>query len=155
MTAKALNATLMKVASEMLESLAFMFSTPEGTDFDPPDIGEFRILFVEFHGPFSGKLVLMAAEETLPELTASMLGVEESEIMSEHMEDALKETLNVVCGNLLPRIAGEQAVFNISSPVGMSRIELDALLQVRQPMAKVMLDLDSGSWMFWLFQSAG
>ncbi len=155
MTAKAIHATLMEVASEMLESLAFMFSTPEGADFDPPDDGEFRILAVDFHGPFSGKLVLMAAEETLSELTASMLGVDEHDIVSEQKEDALKETLNVVCGNLLPRIAGVQAVFNITSPVAMSRIELNALLQVRQPLAKVMLDLDSGSWMFWLFQSAG
>jgi len=152
MTADALNATLMEVASEMLESLAFMFSTPDRTDFDPPESDAFRTLSAEFEGPFSGSLVLMAAEETLPELTAGMLGIEESEITSEQKEDALKETLNVVCGNLLPRIAGKQAVFNIARPVTMSRIELEALLQIRQPMAKVQLDLDAGSWMFWLFQ---
>uniref|UniRef100_A0A7C4MR39 Chemotaxis phosphatase CheX-like domain-containing protein n=1 Tax=Desulfatirhabdium butyrativorans TaxID=340467 RepID=A0A7C4MR39_9BACT len=152
MTAGALNATLMEVASEMLESLAFMFSTPDTTDFDPPESDAFRIVTVEFDGPFSGALVLMAAEETLPELTASMLGVEETEISSEQKEDALKETLNVVCGNLLPRIAGKEAVFDIARPISMSRIELEALLQVRQPMAKVLLDLDAGSWMFWLFQ---
>lgn len=153
MTAGALNATLMEVASEMLESLAFMFSTPESTDFDPPESDAFRTLSVDFDGPFSGALVLMAAEGTLSELTASMLGAEESEVTSEQKEDALKETLNVVCGNLLPRIAGQEAVFNIARPISISRIELEALLQVRQPLAKVMLELDAGSWMFWLFQS--
>lgn len=153
MTGKALNAILMDVASETLESLAFMFSTPESTDFDVPEADDNLIVSVEFDGPFSGRLVVTAAAETLPELATSMLGIEAEDVSVHQKEDALKETINVVCGNLLPFVAGKEAVFNIFQPVIISRIELEAMIRIREPIAKAMLGLDAGSWMFWFFQT--
>ena len=54
----------------------------------------------------------------LAELTENMLGLdmgEETAIETQH--DAMKELANVVCGNVLPGIAGTTAVFNVAAPV--------------------------------------
>lgn len=147
----ALNAMLTEVASGTLESMAFIFSTPEGSDFDLPEFQENLIVSTEFDGPFAGRLVVMAAIETLSELAAGMLGIEEADISMHQKEDALKEILNVICGNLLPHIAGKESVFHIAPPVSIGRIELEALLQIREPIGRTMLSLDAGNWMFWLF----
>jgi hypothetical protein len=44
-----------------------------------------------------------------------MLGVDEPPATAQQY-DALGEIANVICGNLLPRIAGPQAVFQLSPP---------------------------------------
>ncbi|MDM8539151.1 hypothetical protein QUF70_20550, partial [Desulfobacterales bacterium HSG17] len=49
--------------------------------------------------------------------TGNMLGIEEDETStSEQQYDALKELLNVICGNLLPEIAGKEAIFKVGMP---------------------------------------
>lgn len=153
MTGKALNSILMDVASNTLESMSFIFSTPESTDFEVPETEDNLIVSVEFDGPFSGRLVVLAAVETLSELATSMLGIEDEDVSMHQKEDALKETLNVICGNLLPLVAGKEAVFNIAPPVVIGRVELEAMIQIREPIAKAMLGLDAGNWMFWFFQT--
>jgi CheY-specific phosphatase CheX len=56
--------------------------------------------------------------ELLSEIAVNMLGVDdEDEITPEDQSDALKETINIICGNILPVIGGKQAVFNIGTPM--------------------------------------
>lgn len=73
---------------------------------------------VEFIGPFGGEMQLGITEDLLHPLATNMLGIEENEEWPEGVirEDALTELLNVTCGNLLPMIAGDQAVFHIGEP---------------------------------------
>lgn len=71
---------------------------------------------VEFRGHARGRLVLRASSVILPEIAANMLGHEASQQAS-LQRDALGEIGNVICGNVLPDIAGAAAVFYLSAPI--------------------------------------
>jgi len=118
-----INKILEGIATETFEGLAFMFGFPE--DDENAGSGETMIVSrVGFHGAFSGRLVMAVTRQTVQELTANMLGLDdgEGEISPDDQADALKETINVICGNLLPAIGGKDAVFDIHTP----KILLDA-----------------------------
>jgi CheY-specific phosphatase CheX len=70
---------------------------------------------VAFSGPFRGHLLIKVCGGLLPILAANMLGQAEAP-PAEQQHDALGEVANVVCGNLLPRIAGAKAVFQLRPP---------------------------------------
>jgi chemotaxis protein CheX len=105
------------IASETFEGLAFMFGFPE--EEETADSGESMVVTrVGFQGPFSGRMIMAVTRQTVQELTENMLGLDdgEAEISPDDQADALKETINVICGNLLPAIAGKDAVFDIQPP---------------------------------------
>ena len=53
----------------------------------------------------------------LPQLAANMMGIPEgTEPTPEQQTDALKELGNIICGNILPGIAGTTAEFSIAPP---------------------------------------
>ena len=106
---------LLHVAEETLENLAFMFSFP-GEEENGEDGGTTLVLGVNFSGSFTGRMTMKISSGALPEIAANMLGLEEDETTEADQRDAAAEALNVICGNLLPRIAGKQAIFNITSP---------------------------------------
>jgi CheY-specific phosphatase CheX len=110
---------LYRVTEEVLERLAFIFSFPEEDrpPIDGPDAMEAR---VAFSGPFSGALHLRIGRDICPELAGNMLGVEPEETTPDQRDDAVRELVNVICGNLLPAIAGKRAVFNVDSPALLS-----------------------------------
>ncbi len=112
-----INKILEEIASETFEGLAFMFGFPEE---DESSLSGKSMMFVRvgFEGAFSGRLVMAVDRQTVRELTANMLGLEgeDEEISTDDQADALKETINVICGNLLPAIGGKEAVFNIHAP---------------------------------------
>ncbi len=70
---------------------------------------------VEFRGPLLGRLVLRASSNVLSSIAANMLG-EDASRERPLQRDALGELANVICGNLLPAIAGVEAVFHLSAP---------------------------------------
>ncbi len=111
-----LNDVLYNVAESVLERLAFIFSVPaENRDEIPVDSTDASC--VSFSGPFNGSVVLAVAGNALSEIAENMLGLPEGEGLSlDQQHDALKELVNVICGNLLPEIAGKQAVFNFDMP---------------------------------------
>jgi len=107
--------TLQRVAEEQFEQLAFMFPVsaeelPDG----PPNFAAHAK--VGFSGPSAGRVLLAAEGQILPPLAANMLGLDEGEPSEAEQTDALKELLNVICGNLLPEIAGAEAVFDVQAP---------------------------------------
>ncbi len=106
---------LYEVAEDVLGKLTFVFSFPDD-DRPPLDPDAAVSASVSFDGPFSGTLFLTVTAPMLPELTGNMLGVEEGETTVEQQEDALKELINVICGNFLPRFAGKQAIFHVAPP---------------------------------------
>ncbi len=146
---------LSQVTIETLEKLAFMFAfTNEGEESYPT--GPMSVASVSFTGPFSGTLVMMISTEVLQELTFNMLGLEEeAEITEDQRYDALKETMNIICGNLLPAIAGDEVVFNIDVPRILPKdIEVKkgaGFPDEREPSARVNFDLDEGQCSLILF----
>jgi CheY-specific phosphatase CheX len=46
-----------------------------------------------------------------------MLGNEEEKTTVKEQMDAFKEVTNILCGNLLPKIAGPEKVFDIETPM--------------------------------------
>jgi CheY-specific phosphatase CheX len=117
-----LDELLSTVAEEMFEDLAFVLIMPddempddESVEHDDCPDGATSVASIAFHGPFRGTLFLTVSEESLPMIAANMLGLKDCETATQDEEqDAFKELLNVVCGNLLPRIAGVEAAFDVS-----------------------------------------
>jgi chemotaxis protein CheY-P-specific phosphatase CheC len=65
-------------------------------------------------------------------VAANMLGLEpDDDEAARVQDDAVKELLNVTCGNVLTRLAGPEAVFNLSVPTTreLPVAEWQALLQ--------------------------
>jgi chemotaxis protein CheY-P-specific phosphatase CheC len=107
---------LVRETVDTLEKLAFFFAEPEN---DPGLTAGADLITVsaDYDGPCSGRLIMEFSSDGLAELAANMLGMDDGEEISEEEQcDALKETLNIICGNVLPAIAGSEAVFNITPP---------------------------------------
>lgn len=113
---------LSRVAGETLEKLAFMFSFPEDERGDMI-LDSAVATSISFAGPFSGRLVMTVSNQLLPELAGNMLGVDNEETTLDQQHDAFKETINIICGNLLPAIAGKEVVFNIYAPAIITETE--------------------------------
>ncbi len=137
---------------QALEKLAFIFAMPEEEDIEPGE-GKRVDVAVDFSGPFSGSMLIMYPEADLDELAVNMLGLDDDEeINAEQKFDALKETVNIICGNVLPAIGGRKAIFNIGTPVVVggseSRPDISAAV-------KVQLDLDEGMGFIYLMFDGG
>ena len=112
-----LDQVLSATAEETFETLAFMCTIPE-EESPPASVAAVARVAVEFDGPFAGQLVVGVSASMLPAVAANMLGLEPGAApTNKQRQDALKELANVICGNLLPRIAGPKAVFNVRPPI--------------------------------------
>lgn len=105
---------LSQTTAATFEDLALLFPesvpTPE-QGAEPLDVA----VSVDFRGPMTGRLVLRASECVLPAIAANMLGEDESR-QAPLQRDALGELANVICGNVLPMVAGAEAVFHLAAP---------------------------------------
>jgi CheY-specific phosphatase CheX len=77
---------------------------------------------ITFRGIFSGRLVLTVSGPILAVVVGNMLGEDESEMPREAQLDALGELANVICGNVLPEIAGDRETFSLTPPVLLAEI---------------------------------
>jgi len=148
---KHLDAVLASVAETTLAELAFIFSMLD--DEAVRHVSSALIASsVDFSGPFSGSLTLAVSADMLPTIASNMLGLDEGDTspLPNLQRDALKELTNVVCGNLLPRMAGTQAVFKIESP---RMVEPEAIegTEGQGPVARTRLVMDEGRAEFALF----
>jgi hypothetical protein len=131
---------LVEVTADTLEKLAFIFTFP--ADHVPAlDDQNQECVRVDFRGAFSGGMELSLPASALSELAVNMLGVEDdSQLSAEQQHDALKELVNVACGNLLPMLAGGAEEFNLDPPYRVS----NASPAWNDPAAVGYLMLDSG-----------
>jgi CheY-specific phosphatase CheX len=134
---------LAETAEEVLASLAFTFVMPGEQETSDEDVLKAK---VDFSGPFNGTLIAAVPVSLVPQLAQNMLGLEGEECPETAQHDAIRELLNVICGNLLPRLAGREPVFNLTQPNLVDETEDGAGDRNRPevPDAKVRLPLDEG-----------
>jgi CheY-specific phosphatase CheX len=104
---------LFRAAASTFEDLAFLMPT-DGLDERQSSSAPEAEARVDFTGPFAGSLTVRTYGPLLAHIAANMLGVDGA---SEGMQlDALGEIANVLCGNVLPLVAGSGAVFDLRAP---------------------------------------
>ncbi len=123
---------LSKIAGDSLEKLAFMFFVPDAFR-EPIPFQDAVTAEVSFSGIFSGRLAVVMSEPALKELAANMLGIDTEEVEQNHLDDALKETANIICGNWLPVVGGDQEVFHIAAPRILSPFQASTALTGQTP----------------------
>jgi CheY-specific phosphatase CheX len=144
-----LNELIRDVGEETFETLAYMLPIPSVDD-QPVAVSADAAATVAFRGPFTGILAISVARDILDELAANMLGIDSDELSEAHRSDALKELLSAVCGNLLPRLAGREAVFDVMA-AELAPEGVPAQVAGRGPVGMVSLELDSGNANLMLF----
>lgn len=146
-----LKSILTAVTNDTLDKLAFLFVFADDERVsdgpDPALVGQ-----VDFNGYFDGSLLMRISADAVPELANNMLGLDDdAEISKAEQQDALKEILNVICGNALPAIAGDQVEFNIEAPQVFSPKDAAGLNQKGKPACVVRLMLEEGFCDLYLF----
>ena len=133
--------SLSRATTATFEELALLF--PEH-DLSPEQAAApFDVaVSVEFRGPLTGRLVLRASSNILGSIAANMLG-EDASRERPLQRDALGEIANVICGNVLPAIAGVEVVFNLSAPHVCEGVE-SASRERDKPSARVMYGIEQG-----------
>ena len=126
---KKLETELFKAATLTFEELGFLLPTPE-IDEQQLNAQVEAAVSVDFDGPFSGKLLVKVCGGLLPIIAANMLG-EEGVPSKSRQYDALGEIANVICGNMLPGIAGSKDVFHVSAPKMSESIDLPPVAEVQ------------------------
>ena len=116
MTTKDITSVLAETISGVLEVQAFMVAEVcEPAEVEEP-VDACLSTSISFNGPISGTLGLIFSGELCVELAANVLGLEAEEIESDDAADALKELINVVCGQFLTSFYGSDTVFKLSIP---------------------------------------
>lgn len=105
---------LYRAAVLTFEELGLFLPSPELDDQQRQAAAEGTVT-VPFGGPFSGRLVVTICGGVLGGLASNMLGEDEVTEPAQQ-SDALGEIGNVICGNILPRIAGTKQLFNLRPP---------------------------------------
>jgi CheY-specific phosphatase CheX len=136
---KALEKALYKAAALTFEELGFMLPSPEIEEEQRAADAEIAVI-VRFRGPVQGKLIVLLCGALLPTLAANMLGVESIPSL-EQQHDALREVGNVICGNMLPLIAGTKPVFNVDLPQIVSDLNQ---LPSPPPLASARIGIEEG-----------
>ena len=109
-----LDDTLARVAERMFASMASMIPLPKELAWRTKIASPVSVS-VGFDGPLSGTLVLTVPAEMLPALARNLLELDDDPTLEKQL-DALKELGHVICGNLLPLLAGPMAVFRVHAP---------------------------------------
>ena len=112
--------SLMEAAVQTFEDLGMMLLNEELTKEQREAKIEASVM-VTFEGPFTGRLEVTVYGAVTKKLASNISGSEEisSDILS---LDALGEIANVICGNVLPRIAGSKEIFHLTSPQSLDTV---------------------------------
>ncbi len=138
--------TLTTVLSEVLANLAFMFTDDGETD---PPVGERWLeTSIGYVGPVSGTLDLTCTATFATQLAMNLLGLESSEAAGElESHDAVKEFMNVVCGQYVTAAHGIDEVFNLTIPEVVELAVSPTLLDPDEAMEDVAVLSVDGAWL--------
>ena len=115
MTERVKTATLATIFSEVLANLAFMFTDEEQPEVTTGDL--WLETTISYSGSINGSLKLFCTRDFAVLLAANLLGtdLEDEEAQSDAI-DAVKEFMNIVCGQLVTAYHGTEKVFNLTIP---------------------------------------
>ncbi len=108
---------IFEVLESVLEQFAFAFCETVDKDEikDIPD--EMIHSSLAFKGPYSGEIALVLSLDLCIELAGNVLGMDPGdEGVEDYGQDSLKELLNVLIGNVLTELYGEDAFFDFDTP---------------------------------------
>ncbi len=109
-----------RVFCEVLERLAFMFGEPAPKEELLQNPAEGMKVSMAFAGPMKGTLTLAVPSSMCSEIAANVLGIEPDDDLAQKQSlDALKEVLNITCGQMLTALAGTTPIFNMSLPTSL------------------------------------
>jgi CheY-specific phosphatase CheX len=113
--------------TDILEKAAFIFTDTLDANQKPSlRTWEAEGVSLRFSGNTSGTVYMWVSNGFACFVAANMLGIEkENEKAKEKGIDALKELLNMIVGNLLTAIFGEEPVFELGLPTSMDHSELE------------------------------
>ena len=105
-----------RVFPDVLRTAAYSFGEAcDKTELTYPEAGLFGR--IQFSGHSTGKVFMAAPKALAAELAANALGLDAGDPeASVHAEDAYRELLNMVCGNLLTTWSGAEPVFDLCPP---------------------------------------
>lgn len=108
-------AALADIVSDVLGDLAFLISDDHAPE---PEAGTAWLTGqIGYRGPFVGELTCFCTENFARQLVANLLGEEAPEDQPlQQAGDAVRELLNVICGQLVTSRFGEEEVFNLTIP---------------------------------------
>ncbi len=108
-------AALATIFSEVLANLAFMFTDDEISE-APPETSWLEIA-ISYSGPLEGTLRLRCTTEFSVLLAANLLGIDPQDDDAESKaRDAVKEFMNVLCGQFVTAVHSSDQVFDLSIP---------------------------------------
>ena len=115
--------SLADVVTAVLGDLAFMISDAEPA---PPPPGAVWLRGeVSYDGPAQGTLCCLCTREVAAQLAANLLGTEAYEAEAQTgAEDALREFINVLCGQLVVIWHGKTATFTLGIPTASETTQL-------------------------------
>jgi len=127
-------ATLTTVVSDVLGNLAFMFTDDD--EVASLSIDQWLETTISYHGPENGMLRLACTSGFGILLAANLLGVEpEDDDAESKARDAVKEFMNIVCGQLITEIHGTESVFDLTIPEIRELTEAPDRVSVDDPFA--------------------
>ena len=110
-------AAFLEVLSGVLERFAFMFVESADECGAEGDVkGAYLYAVITFTGRTQGAISLAAPDDLCREMAANVLGMDPSETVETAGEDALKELVNIICGELTVALYGNEDVFNLTVP---------------------------------------
>lgn len=112
------NITLLRdTAIEILERFAFLLGDPAELPDDVLPLPEkLWVITLVFRGPRTGALRLATAPELARQVAANLYGTELDEVTDTQAGDALKELLNVITGDYLHKLEGNEPIFDLAAP---------------------------------------
>lgn len=111
---------LSEIVTMVLGNMAFLVEDDCAARPDPKAV--WLECAVSYSGPVSGSVTCCCTTRFAQQLTANLLGqAEDDPSAAAWSEDALREFMNVVCGQLVTAWHGSEAVFNLSIPTVTQR----------------------------------
>jgi CheY-specific phosphatase CheX len=140
-----LTGALAESVSEVLETMYFTGVAGSEKQEAPPD-GDWICTRLDFHGSRPGSLGVRAPLPTARILAESFLGAEPETITESQCVEVLGEMTNMICGNVLSRLAKEER-FALSHP---EPEPADWNGQWRNHTVASIFQLDDGALALWL-----
>jgi CheY-specific phosphatase CheX len=108
---------LASVFPAVAESMTFMFADPVAPTDMPSDAAEYVQTSMGFVGPVRGSLTLAVPSDKCSLIASNILGLDPNDpAVTERAHDAIKELLNVTCGQVLTAMAGDNPIFDLTVP---------------------------------------